>query len=210
MAKQRIEKKTETLEVRLPHTKKEAFKEACEAEGITASHAVRTFIDAYLKQSRRVKLKTISQEITMKLFRNPLKTAAAIGTSLTAAVLFAASPSVADPDTFALMDKNGDGFITNADIQNDSDTLDPALAHADSNKDGKLDRAEFATLNTVHLEMGAGVALGENAGSQLVFIAADGDDAALGDKKVTTIEWQPNDGGERQTLTFKPATPSED
>ena len=53
-AERRAEKKSETLEVRLPHSKKEAFKAACEEEGITASHAVRTFIDAYLKRSRRV------------------------------------------------------------------------------------------------------------------------------------------------------------
>ena len=73
MPDKRKEKKSETLEVRLPHSKKEAFMKACEREGITASHAMRTFIDAYLKQSRRVKLKQISQEITMKLFNTRSK-----------------------------------------------------------------------------------------------------------------------------------------
>lgn len=53
--------------------------EACDREGITASQAVRTFIDAYLKRSRRVKLKQITEEITMTLFRHPLKATGALG-----------------------------------------------------------------------------------------------------------------------------------
>ncbi len=93
------EKKSETLEVRLPHSKKEAFKAACEKEGITASHAVRTFIDAYLKRSRRMKLKQIAQELSMTLIQNPAKTTGGIGALLlsafAAAALFAA-PSMAD------------------------------------------------------------------------------------------------------------------
>lgn len=92
----RAEKKSETLEVRLPHSKKEAFKAACEEEGITASHAVRTFIDAYLKKSRRVKLKRIAEDITMKLFRNPVKTAGIAGTGVIAAIMFTATTSVAE------------------------------------------------------------------------------------------------------------------
>jgi len=96
MTDKRKEKKSETLEVRLPYSKKEAFKAACEREGITASHAMRTFIDAYLKQSRQRKLKQISQEITMKLFQNPLKTAGAVGAALTGAVLLTAAPSMAE------------------------------------------------------------------------------------------------------------------
>ena len=101
MTGKRPEKKSETLEVRLPHSKKEAFMEACEREGITASHAVRTFIDAYLKRSRRVKLKQISQEIVMRLFNNPIKTTGAIGATVIGAVMLTATPSIAE-DTDAL------------------------------------------------------------------------------------------------------------
>jgi len=96
MASKRKEKKSETLEVRLPHSKKEAFMEACEREGITASHAVRTFIDAYLKRSRRVKLKQITEEITMKLIQNPVKTLGAVGATFTGALLLTALPSAAE------------------------------------------------------------------------------------------------------------------
>lgn len=101
MTKQRPEKKTEMIEVRLPHSKKEAFKRACEEEGITVSHAVRTFIDAYLRRSRMVKVKRIAKDISMTLIRNPIKTTGGIGgliaTMLGGVALFSA-PSFADRD----------------------------------------------------------------------------------------------------------------
>lgn len=95
------EKKSEMLEVRLPHSKKEAFKAACEAEGITVSHAVRSFIDVYLKRSRRMKLKRIAEELSMTLIRNPLKTTGGIGLGIfagIAALALTAGPSMADKD----------------------------------------------------------------------------------------------------------------
>ncbi|MCF6329310.1 MAG: energy transducer TonB [Henriciella sp.] len=100
MAKTRREKKSETLEVRMPHSKKQAFKAACEAEGITVSHAVRSFIDAYLKRSRRMKLKQITQEISMTLIRNPLKTTGGLGAVILASLAvftMTATPGMADP-----------------------------------------------------------------------------------------------------------------
>lgn len=99
----RKEKKSETLEVRLPHSKKKAFQDACAEEGITASHAVRTFIDSYLKRSRRVKLKRIAREISMTLIRNPIKSTSGAGALIAAAVAavtLTAAPSLAE-DTHA-------------------------------------------------------------------------------------------------------------
>ncbi len=99
MAKTRREKKSETLEVRMPHSKKQAFKAACEAEGITVSHAVRSFIDAYLKRSRRMKLKQITKEISMTLIRNPLKTTGGLGAVILASLAvftLTATPGMAD------------------------------------------------------------------------------------------------------------------
>lgn len=102
MTKHRSEKKTEMIEVRLPHSKKEAFKQACEDEGITVSHAVRTFIDAYLRRTRREKVKRIAKDISMTLIRNPIKTTGGFGGVIAAlvggAALFSA-PSFADRDT---------------------------------------------------------------------------------------------------------------
>lgn len=102
MTKPRSEKKTEMIEVRLPHSKKEAFKQACEEEGITVSHAVRTFVDAYLRRSRRVKAKRIAKDISMTLIRNPIKTTGGLCGAIAAALGIAAlsaSPSFADRDT---------------------------------------------------------------------------------------------------------------
>lgn len=102
MTKPRPEKKTEMIEVRLPHSKKEAFKRACEEEGITVSHAVRTFVDAYLRRSRRMKAKRIAKDISMTLIRNPIKTTGGLGAAITAALgvaALSASPSFADRDT---------------------------------------------------------------------------------------------------------------
>ena len=150
----RAEKKSETLEVRLPHSKKEAFKAACEEEGITASHAVRTFIDAYLKRSRRVKLKRIAEDITMKLFRNPIKAAGIAGTGLIAAILFSASPSAAEDDPFAYLDQNGDGFISAEDSEFVAEMFSGSghsgtnLKSADINGDNRLNREEFSSFDT--------------------------------------------------------------
>lgn len=102
MTKQRPEKKTEMIEVRLPHSKKEAFKQACEEEGITVSHAVRTFIDAYLRRSRRERVKRIAKDISMTLIRNPFKTTGGVGGVLAAtlgATALLSAPSYADRDT---------------------------------------------------------------------------------------------------------------
>ena len=101
MRKSRPEKKTEMIEVRLPHSKKEAFKRACEEEGITVSHAVRTFVDAYLRRSRRTKAKRIAKDISMTLIRNPLKTTGGLSGTLaavTAMVALSSGPSFADRD----------------------------------------------------------------------------------------------------------------
>ena len=43
----RTPKKSETLEIRLSHTAKQAFMDRCRAEGRSASDAMREFIDGY-------------------------------------------------------------------------------------------------------------------------------------------------------------------
>jgi len=102
MSDKRPEKKSETLEVRIPHSKKEAFKAACERDGITASHAMRSFIDAYLKRSERVKLQQIVQETTMTLIRNPIKTTGGLLALTFGTFAFLAGPGTAQLDRDAL------------------------------------------------------------------------------------------------------------
>ena len=51
MTKPKPPKKSETLEVRLPHVTKMAFMDQCRADGRTASDAVRSFIEQELRHS---------------------------------------------------------------------------------------------------------------------------------------------------------------
>ncbi len=143
MPTKRHEKKTEMIEVRLPHSKKEAFKRACEEEGITVSHAVRTFVDAYLRRSRRMKVKRIAKDISMTLIHNPIKTTGGIGGAIAAtiaAIALTAGPSSADRDTqpikppvpdypidmaldgisslcYSYFDVSAEGYVINLDVE---------------------------------------------------------------------------------------------
>ncbi len=51
MTRQLSPKKSETLEIRLPHQTKTAFMARCQTEGRTASEAVRRFIDGELVEA---------------------------------------------------------------------------------------------------------------------------------------------------------------
>ena len=73
--------------------------EACEREGTTASEAVRTFIDVYLKRSRRVKLKQIAEDLASKLLKHPLKTSGGVAGLTFAAIALSATPSAAQLDS---------------------------------------------------------------------------------------------------------------
>jgi len=48
-----FEKKTERLDIRVSHQKKQAFTQACEDQGDTPSHAVRRFITTYIRRANR-------------------------------------------------------------------------------------------------------------------------------------------------------------
>lgn len=49
----RPEKKSETIEIRLPYTQKLAFMRACAARGVTASDALRTFIGDFVSDDEQ-------------------------------------------------------------------------------------------------------------------------------------------------------------
>ncbi|MEL7481578.1 MAG: hypothetical protein AAGJ29_08450 [Pseudomonadota bacterium] len=156
MAEKRGEKKSETLEIRLPHSKKQAFMRACEEEGITASHAVRTFIDAYLRRHRRVKLKSFAQEMAMHLIRNPLKTAgttSAFTAAALATLFFSAQPSIAQSDAFTILDKNGDGVLSDADCEGVRGILDRVARSVDADNNGELSPEEFELLEVISFKL---------------------------------------------------------
>jgi hypothetical protein len=94
-------KKSESLEIRLPHPTKQAFMARCQAEGRSASEAVREFIDARLEPPT-----------PKRRWRQ-----VAIGGLIAAAMGAVAVPSLARPGPqpeFRQLDRNHDGLLTYA------------------------------------------------------------------------------------------------
>lgn len=119
---QRPPKKSETLEVRLPYPTKLAFMARCQAQGVSASEAVRGFIDTQI-------------DPTPARGGWPWRRIAA-GALAAAAMGAVAVPSLArtSPD-FHRLDLDGDGAITRA------ETLD-AFQRQDVDRDGRITEAE--------------------------------------------------------------------
>lgn len=96
-------KKSETLEIRLPHALKQAFMARCRSEGRSASEALRAFIEEALAEAPKR--------------RRPLRWAAV---GLAAVSLGAvAAPSLARPslsDQFARLDADHDGGLSLAEF----------------------------------------------------------------------------------------------
>ena len=99
-------KKSETVEIRLPHATKTAFMARCRDEGRTASDAIRRFIDAELNAAS-------SARPQPRLSWRPLLAAAVAGLALGAV----AAPSLAQSSppsraAFDRMDRNHDGVVS--------------------------------------------------------------------------------------------------
>ncbi len=108
------EKKSETLEVRLPHRLKAAFMARCRAEGRSASEAVREMIKTHLARPAS----RSSLELAMFL-RPKIAVPAALAAAAVTGALFAASTSQAGPDlreAFKALDKDANGAVTAAEF----------------------------------------------------------------------------------------------
>lgn len=110
-------KKSESLEVRIPHETKQAFLSACREDGTTASEVVRTSVQTYLDERERPTPQTEGSPV-MKFHpavRRYAPRIAAGGVAAIALATFAAMPSAAAPDfatQFKTLDKNGDGVLS--------------------------------------------------------------------------------------------------
>lgn len=105
----RREKKSESLEIRLPYSQKQAFMEACRERGVTASDTLRQFITEDLE--------AIAQDHdertwSMTLKNNPFKTAASVAATALAAAALGTSASVAEDDVFDRFDANSDSKVS--------------------------------------------------------------------------------------------------
>ena len=110
-------KKSETLEVRIPHETKQAFLNACREDGTTASEVVRDQVQSYLdarEQPPQQKKGTLVMQFSPNVRRYGPRVAAG---SLAAFGLTALAvlPSAATPDfkaQFTRLDANGDGVLS--------------------------------------------------------------------------------------------------
>ncbi|HEV8408594.1 MAG TPA: EF-hand domain-containing protein [Sphingomicrobium sp.] len=114
-------KKSETIEVRLPHKVKSALMNKAHSEGKSASEIIRQSIDSYLAEQP-----TEGRSMLFALW----KPAALIGAGSLALVLvsISATPIQARPDlrsVFQMLDKNHDGAITINEFIRDAS--DPAI-----------------------------------------------------------------------------------
>jgi hypothetical protein len=99
-------KKSETLEIRLPHAAKQAFMARCRAEGVSASEALRAFIDGQITAPSR----------------SPRLRWAAVGLAALA-IGGVAAPSLARPSLparFARLDADHDGKLDFAEFERGS------------------------------------------------------------------------------------------
>jgi hypothetical protein len=129
-------KKSETIEVRIPHPTKSAFMEKARAEGRGASEIVREQIDLYLRDTPPAP--TLRSRLPQHLRGLGLLFAGAA--SALALSLFA-SPASALPDpkaAFAILDIDGDGLLSPAEFAR----LD-SFRRLDTDGNGLLSPDEF-------------------------------------------------------------------
>ena len=117
-------KKSEMLEIRIPHGTKAAFMQKAQAEGLPASEIVRQQIDAYLGGASAKGVRTSPLRRRLQVL------GVGLGALVTAIVIaLAVSPAAAQPDlsaAFASLDTDGDGVVSATEF------IDPKRAHETS------------------------------------------------------------------------------
>lgn len=109
-------KKSETLEVRIPHETKQAFLNACREDGTTASEVVREQVQSYLdareQPQPQEKGKLMQFSPNVRRYGPRVAAGGVVAIGLTA---LAVLPSAAAPDfkaQFLRLDANGDGVLS--------------------------------------------------------------------------------------------------
>ena len=108
-------KKSDNLEIRLPHATKQAFMSRCRENGRSASETVREMIDDYLARPASL---TSPERLSMLKSRAALPAAFAATAALTVGVI-AATATHARPDLrqiFRSLDGDGNGSVTLAEF----------------------------------------------------------------------------------------------
>jgi len=176
----RVEKKSETIEVRVSYSEKLAFMEACKQAGTTASHAIRGYIDDFLHPKPELSLR---EKLARAL---PVSGALLLTLLLVGFVALdmfkapngaLATPSSLSPTSVRVLnhfDQDGDGYLSSNDLSaleaEHKVPLDWLLEKGDQNKDGKIDVAELDALTNYTIELRTGTENSRSESGENIFI----------------------------------------
>lgn len=177
----RREKKSESIDIRLPYQQKQDFMAATKQRGETASQALRQYISTYIEEARLEQQPNKVQEITMTLARHRFKSIATAAGAAIGVFSVAALPSAAENSAFDHLDKNKDGLITEGEIAPGHDA--DIIAKLDTDGSGGVSREEL-----------------EAAGNRVEIIktddVSDEDGKSVTKKTVKVLEFSDGEGGE--------------
>jgi Ca2+-binding EF-hand superfamily protein len=173
MNKPRPPKKTETIEVRLPHAVKRDFMARARSRGRTASAVLREFIDGYLAGDSPAKDRPM-----LKRIAKPAAATAVIGT-VVAAHLMLPTAAAAAPDfrsVFVQLDKNKDGKLTADEFAGHAVLADKTYAEHSADLGHGVVPMMVAIHSGLHdLVHGSAPAAGMHADMRKAFASLDGD-----------------------------------
>jgi len=173
MNKPRPPKKTETLEVRLPHGVKRDFMARTRSRGRTASAVLREFIDSYLADISPAKDTPMFKRIA-----KPAAVTAALGT-VVAAHLMLPTAAAAAPDfksVFVQLDRNKDGKLTPDELADHAVLADKVYAEHSADLGNGVVPMMVALHAHMHQMMHAGSSPAQmHAGMQKAFGSLDAD-----------------------------------
>ncbi|MEO0466813.1 MAG: hypothetical protein AAF216_09740 [Pseudomonadota bacterium] len=139
----RKEKKSESLDVRLPHSVKRRLMDTAQERGETASEAVRRFIHAYIDETPTGHPSTPFGSLLTMAKPHITKLAAMSGAIAAGAFALTLMPvAVADEAVFERLDKNADGAITPGEIAPGDDAIFDLL---DTDGSGTITPDEFSS-----------------------------------------------------------------
>ncbi|MEL6416351.1 MAG: hypothetical protein AAFQ15_15555 [Pseudomonadota bacterium] len=137
----RREKKSESLDIRLPYQQKQDFMAATKQRGESASEALRRYITDYIEDARLAEKPHPVQEITMTLARHRFKSLATAAGAAIGVFSITALPSAADSSAFEALDKNSDGVLTEGEIAPGFDA--DIIEKLDTDGSGGVSQAEL-------------------------------------------------------------------
>lgn len=147
----RQEKKSETLEVRLPYSAKTKFMEKCATQNETASHVLRGFINTHISNTSGAgqRTQTPRKPISVLIAASALAISLYFSVQPLSEMLRPKAPRTS-PVLLSMLDTNKDGYLTATDARDETrHALFRLLENNDANEDGKLSAKEMGALKTI-------------------------------------------------------------